>query len=59
MNPINEVYKDKKLFRLKAESREELWDLCITNDISTEEYDKLKDFVNVAITRAYLIGEMR
>jgi hypothetical protein len=55
MNPINEVYKDKMLFRLKAESREELWDLCDDEEM----FDKLKGFVNSVITKAYLIGEIR
>jgi hypothetical protein len=55
MNPINEIYKDKKLFRLKAESNSELWDLCEYEEL----YDKLKDFVRDVITKAYLIGEMR
>jgi len=58
MNPINEVYKDKMLFRLKAESREELWNLWDLCD-DEEMFDKLKDFVIGVITKAYLIGEMR
>jgi len=55
MNPINEVYKDKMLFRLKVESREELWDLCDDEEM----FDEMIGFVNGVITKAYMIGEMK